>query len=86
MRIEFGVNLLNKNMFKTNISGMENPTLDALFQETNRLAEKWSEIICFLAIKVIPRFGCIPMVITSFFFYFTTDLGSESFILPVPMW
>lgn len=70
----------------TNISGMEYPTPEALFQETNQLVEKWSEIMCFLATIVIPTFVCFSMVMLSFFFYFTTDLGSDAFELPVPMW
>lgn len=65
---------------------MEKSTSNALFEKTNQRVEKWSEIISFLASKVIPICSILPSFIGSFLFYFVTEKGNDAFELPVPMW
>lgn len=69
-----------------NISGLKYPGSEALYGETNRQIEKWSEYIEFAAAKMTPICLILPKSLASFIFYLTTDLGSESFDLPLPMW
>lgn len=56
------------------------------YVEINQKIEKWCKIIELITVKVSPLTVVIPKLITSFFDYFTTDLGSEAFELPTPMW
>lgn len=57
-----------------------------LYERTNQLAEKCSEIVYFLIVSVsVPGF-VLPKAILSYFLYFTTDLGSEAFETPIPIW
>lgn len=65
---------------------MEHSASKRIFVEAIEQIEKWSKIITFLSRKVIPLCGILTGVMPSFFFYFVTDLGDESFGLPVPMW
>lgn len=57
-----------------------------MFGESMEQVEKWSKIVTFISQKIAPLCGVSCGLIPSFYSYFVTDLGSESFKLPVPMW
>lgn len=65
---------------------MENSASKKLFEKTNQRMEKLSEIISYLASKVIPVCSVLPRFIGSFLAYFITDKDNDAFELPVPMW
>lgn len=69
-----------------NISGSTYPGSKALYNEMNQQIEKWSEIIDFAAAKMTPICLILPKSFVCFIIYFATDLGSDSFDLPLPMW
>lgn len=57
-----------------------------MYEETNNLMEKLSEIVELMVVGVcLPGF-VIPRIIVSYFKYFTTDLGDDAFDLSIPMW
>lgn len=75
--------------FKTKIvlhSGCEYPASEALFFETNQQVEKFTEIILMLFTKIILHCLVLSKCAVSFGVYFITDVGSDSFQLPFPMW
>lgn len=45
-----------------------------------------SEIVFFVAVKLIPACVFVPWIIYVYFVYFTTDAGTVAFELPFPMW
>lgn len=57
-----------------------------IYDEAIGQVENWCKFLSFLAIKLAPLAGTLSLVIPSFYFYIFTDLGSNSFMLPVPMW
>lgn len=57
----------------------------SIFNEAKQLADKLNEILFFLLVQITPACG-FPWVIYTFFMYFVTDLGSDAFELPLPMW
>lgn len=69
-----------------NISGLKYPGSKAIYDENNQQIEKWSEIIRLAAGKGTPICLILPKSLLSFFLYFATDSGRESFFLPLPMW
>lgn len=48
--------------------------------------ERLSEFIYFVVVKLTTVCGMAPRVIVSLYFYYTKDLGRESFELPLSMW
>lgn len=67
-------------------SGMNVLASKELYEEVAQQAEQWSKWISIIAIKLTPLSGTILLLATSFFFYFVYDLGTDSFMLAVPMW
>lgn len=63
-----------------------NPTAMRRYMEINASIEKWSEIFFSVSVKVITPLLTIPLLLLSYFLYFTTDLGAESFRLPFLIW
>lgn len=55
----------------------------AVCNKTDQQIEKLSKIGYSVMAKLTPWIWIWPKVITSYFIYFTTDLDSDSFILPV---
>lgn len=72
-------------VFLNYILEMKSAESKNLFDESVQLTEKWSKIMTFLAKNVFPLCGILSRAIPSYIFYFTTDLGSEAFQLPVLM-
>lgn len=64
----------------------ENRVSDALFCNLIKQVDKLTEIISFLFMKVLLQCFMLPKLIISCVFYLTSDFGSDSFVLPVPMW
>lgn len=65
--------------------GMQFPDSKIIFEEAVEQVEKWSKIMTF-ATQMAPLCGVLSRAAPSFFFYSTTDMGNEAFVLPVPMW
>lgn len=59
---------------------------EEIFRKANRFEKKWSKIINFVIFKLTPAFALLPWCIYVYFLYFTTDLGTDAFELPYPMW
>lgn len=53
-----------------------------IYKKTDQLVEKLSDIGFFIIAKVSPVLWMTPKTIISYYIYFTTDSGSDSFILP----
>lgn len=66
--------------------GLDYPESIAIYGEANERIENYSEIIHFTVLKVTPICVIIPKALTSLLNYFTTDLGSDALVLPLPMW
>lgn len=73
-------------IFKIYILELKRPETRIIFESTVEMTEKWSKIVTFLAKKVSPLCGVLSRTIPSYILYFATDLGNESFALPVKMW
>lgn len=58
----------------------------SIYEETNRRVDKWCEIMSFALIKLSPPSIAIPKIIISCFNYFVSDLGRNSYELPLLMW
>lgn len=56
-----------------------------MYNETNRLIEKWSKIIYILAVNVLLPALMLPKFIISLVGYFATDMGSDALELPFPV-
>lgn len=66
--------------------GLKYPASKAIFEKTNRFIEKLSKILLFLIMGVGLNCVILLQCIARFYIYFTTDLGGEAFVLPIPMW
>lgn len=64
----------------------ENPTSKAIFDHTNQLVEKLSQIGYVVIAIVTPVCIVILKAIVSYFLYFATDMGNEAFELPLFYW
>lgn len=58
----------------------------AIYVEINERVEKICEIIYFIVAKMTPACVVFPKFFGCLLVYFTTDLGSEALVLPLPMW
>lgn len=68
------------------ILGLERPESKAMYEKINQLAEKLSKLAVFFFRKVSIPFVIIPTTVKCYFTYYTTDLGTAAFELPIPMW
>lgn len=66
--------------------GSENPTSKEIYVKMSQLIEKCSKIGFFVMGKLTPVCWIIPKAVICYFDYFTTDLGSEVWELPVFFW
>lgn len=48
--------------------------------------DTWSKIVYFFIAKIALNCFIWPKPILLFFLYFTTDVGTDAFELPIPMW
>lgn len=67
-------------------AGMHQATSKMIYEESNRLSEKFSGILIFVSTKLMIFLGLLPAFIISFFNYFTTELGGEAFQFVLPLW
>lgn len=58
----------------------------SIFYKTNQFEEKFSKVILFVMVKITPICAIWPWCINIYFIYFTSDLGTDAFELPCPMW
>lgn len=65
---------------------MEYPKSKAIYDRTNRFAEKWSRISNFILVYVSAPLYVFPKAIISYIIYYTTDAGPDAFGLPLPVW
>lgn len=63
-----------------------NPKAEKLYGETDKFVEKWSEIIYLSMMRISCFMVIVPFGVVSYFIYFTTDSGRESFHLPFLFW
>lgn len=80
--------LLNKFptiKFQT-ISGLENSTLEPIYDDTIAKAEKFSGPTNLIAAMIALQFVMLPKFFTSLFLWFATDVGGDALKLPNPMW
>ena len=70
----------------SNVSGCEYPDSKAIYERVNEKNEKWTKILDFVLLRVTLPGVIMPNFIISYFLYFATDLGSESFRFPFPKW
>lgn len=64
------------------VSGFGNPVSKAIYEEANDLVEKWSKIIASAFTRITAPGLMLPYIIMSYFMYFTTDSGTDAFVLP----
>lgn len=70
------MNILDPEMFDPEKS-------KEIYNKTDEFIEKSSKLGYFLMAKATPIFWISPKVIISYFIYFTTNSGNDSFTLPV---
>lgn len=74
------------NCKNSNFSGMKTPAQRSMYEEPNRVAEKWSKL-GFIGFAIItPIMFVFPKAIFVYFIYYTTDAGRDAFDLPFLMW
>lgn len=79
--------ILLENYFEWKIAlGLDYPESIPIYVEANERIEKCSEIIHVFAFKLTPICIIMPKVFVCMSNYFTTDLGNEALVLPLPMW
>lgn len=81
----FEFNLKNNNSC-VRFLGCKFPKPRTFFFKTNAKIERLSKIVFTVVVKIIVQFVMVPKCIVSFAVYLTTDAGSDSFELPIPMW
>lgn len=62
------------------------PTAKPIYEKTNQVVEKYSNIGIFAMKNVIVPSFLLTKAFVTFFIYFNTDLGNDAFTLPIPMW
>lgn len=64
--------------------GQDYPISAAIFEESNQLAEKWTNFINSVVGKAAPIWIMLPKLCISFYFYF--EIGGDVLKLPFAMW
>lgn len=81
------VGQINDQTTNNFIVGLKHTKSIAMYEKTHRMVETASEIVIFFFVKVTIPLVTIPIVMHSFFVYFTTGLpATVAFELPIPMW
>lgn len=68
------------------ILGCKYPKSRRFFLKTNRQAERLSEIVFTVVVKICVQLTILPKFVASLCVYFFTDAGRDSFQLPLPIW
>lgn len=77
----------NSNKKKLNdILGSVNSTSNAIYIRTNRQVESFSEYLNIVIAKATPVIYVWPKGVLCLYNYFTSELGSDAFELPLSMW
>lgn len=63
-------------------TGLVRPTSKSIFDETDEKLQNWFGVLDFVAVNVMSVCLTLPMLIVSFYTYFTTDLANDAFQLP----
>lgn len=66
--------------FVSIILGLNQPKSKKMYENVNRLLEKGSKIICWIAFYLLPTSCYLVPFLISFLLYFTSDLGNEVFM------
>lgn len=77
---------IDNKISKLSILGWNIPKSRRFFLKRGRRTERLSEMIFMVVMKILVQLVMLPKIITSYCVYFLTDLGSDSFQLPLPMW
>lgn len=78
--------LIKKKNSNVLLTGLANPTSKVIYVKFNKYAETFCKLFYIGLVKVAPIGSMLPLLIISYVSYFTTDSGSDAFILPFPMW
>lgn len=68
------------------ISELRYPASKTIYEESNRITEKITEILKTFPIMIFYSAFMAPILIFNFYTYFTSDLGNDSFQLFFPYW
>lgn len=68
------------------IIGLIKSSSSAMYEKPNHQVERWSEVLKLALLNITTHFMIWPIAIISYFTYFTTDLGEDSFELPFYIW
>lgn len=60
--------------------------LHPVYAETSQKIQKWIKRAHFVCIDLIPPLCIVPSFLTSFYTYFTTDLGADAFQQQFDAW
>lgn len=81
------VDLLLKYFIHFHFIGLLNSTLPTMYTEASDKIEKAVETTKMALVKITPAGITIPTFFACFAAYYTTDLGTDAFVLPLPtMW
>lgn len=67
-------------------AGMKTPTLRSMYEETNRVVEKWSKLAFLAFARLTPIAFVFSKAALIYLIYYITDEGSDAFDLPYSMW
>ena len=67
-------------------TGIENPKSKSIYTKLNEDIEKWTGVFYIFIVYLTVPATVMPQLIITFYLYITTDLGSETFNLPFPIW
>lgn len=76
---------VNLNFFEI-ITGVESPISTAINREATEKVDTWAENFYFGFTKIIFPGIVLPLLVMSYFVYFTNSLGSHAFHLPILVW
>lgn len=65
---------------------MKTPTLRSMYEETNRVVEKWSKLAFLAFARLTPIAFVFSKAALIYLIYYVTDAGSDAFDLPYSMW
>lgn len=68
------------------ISGLEKSKIAAIYAEIKQKVEKLTAILYIVTIKITVPSLLVPIFVMMIFKYFTTEMESDDFILPFPLW
>lgn len=66
--------------------GLLNPISKTIYNKIDEKLQLWVKILDFLMVNVMPVGITFPMLIVTYFAYYTTNLGADAFQLPFFAW